>query len=207
MQFILLLSIRADFLSSQKLLTAMLLQKKSIMQVLAANILMRISIVKIVCECFLPWQESRLKTPTLISIKIKHKLNNESSLFTDRMDYSKALLSMFRSRLNCVDIKANTNLDTSESLLHSFYPCIKIKKITKTFQINHVNSPNWTSTAAVSIHTFRCLLTIFVVFASYPFLAGFVFSIAPFLADTSSSALRPTITILKKNWETLKVLA
>ena len=48
------LSIKADFPSSQKLLAAILLQKKSIMQVLAANILMRISIVKIVSECFLP---------------------------------------------------------------------------------------------------------------------------------------------------------
>ena len=46
--------LKANFLSSQKLLAAILLQKKSIMQVLAANILMRISIVKIVCECFLP---------------------------------------------------------------------------------------------------------------------------------------------------------
>ena len=34
-------------------------QKKSIMQVLKANILMGISIVKIVCECFLSWQENR----------------------------------------------------------------------------------------------------------------------------------------------------
>ena len=40
-------SLRVDFLSSQKLLVARLLQKKSIMQVLAANILMRISIVKL----------------------------------------------------------------------------------------------------------------------------------------------------------------
>ena len=46
--------IRVDLLSSQKLLAAILLQKKSIMQVVAAIILMRISIVKIVCECFLP---------------------------------------------------------------------------------------------------------------------------------------------------------
>ena len=44
--------LRADFLSSQKVLAAILLQKKSIMQVLAANILMRLSIVRIVCECF-----------------------------------------------------------------------------------------------------------------------------------------------------------
>ena len=49
----------ADFLSSQKLLAALLLQKKLIIKKLAANILMRISIVKIVCECFLPCQESR----------------------------------------------------------------------------------------------------------------------------------------------------
>ena len=48
----------ADLLSSQKLLAAILLPKKSVMQVLAANILMRISIVKIVCKCFLPLQES-----------------------------------------------------------------------------------------------------------------------------------------------------
>ena len=40
--------IRTDSLSSQKLLAAIFLQKKSIMQVLAANILMRISIVKII---------------------------------------------------------------------------------------------------------------------------------------------------------------
>ena len=32
------------------------------MQVLAANILLRISIAKIVCECFLPLEESRRKT-------------------------------------------------------------------------------------------------------------------------------------------------
>ena len=51
---LLFLFVKADFLSSQKLLAAILLQKKSIMQVLVANILMRISIVKIVCECFLP---------------------------------------------------------------------------------------------------------------------------------------------------------
>ena len=50
--------VRADFLSSQKLLYAMFLQKKSIIQELAANILIRISVVKIVCECFLPWQET-----------------------------------------------------------------------------------------------------------------------------------------------------
>ena len=46
--------LRADFQSLQKLLAVILLQKNSIMQELAANILMRISIVKIVCECFLP---------------------------------------------------------------------------------------------------------------------------------------------------------
>ena len=51
-----------DFLSLQKLFAAVLLQKKLIMQVLAANILMRISIVKIVWECFLPWQESQCKS-------------------------------------------------------------------------------------------------------------------------------------------------
>ena len=39
---------RADFLSSQKLLAAILLQRKSIMQVLVANILMKIPIVTIV---------------------------------------------------------------------------------------------------------------------------------------------------------------
>ena len=43
-----------DFLSLQKLLAAILLQKKSIMQELAANILMIISHVKIVGERFLP---------------------------------------------------------------------------------------------------------------------------------------------------------
>ena len=46
--------LRADFLSSQKLLAAILLQKTSIMQELAVNILMRISVVKIVSERFLP---------------------------------------------------------------------------------------------------------------------------------------------------------
>ena len=46
--------LRADFLSSQKLLAAILLQKESIMKVLAANSLMILSIVRIVCECFLP---------------------------------------------------------------------------------------------------------------------------------------------------------
>ena len=46
-------SLRVDFLSSQKLLAVILLQKKkSTMQVLAANISIRISIVKIVCKCF-----------------------------------------------------------------------------------------------------------------------------------------------------------
>ena len=42
-----------DFLSNQKLLPAMFLQKKSIMQALTANVLMGISIVKIVRQCFL----------------------------------------------------------------------------------------------------------------------------------------------------------
>ena len=46
--------LRRIFLSLEKLLSAMFLQKKSIMQVLAANILVRIPIVKIVCEWFLP---------------------------------------------------------------------------------------------------------------------------------------------------------
>ena len=53
--------LRGDFLSSQKLLAAILLQKKSVTQLLATNIFMRIYIVKIVCECFLPLQESRPK--------------------------------------------------------------------------------------------------------------------------------------------------
>ena len=44
---------KADFLSSQNLLAAILLQKKSIMQELAANILMRIPIVEILGECLL----------------------------------------------------------------------------------------------------------------------------------------------------------
>ena len=43
-------ALRPDFLSSQKLLADILLQKKSTMQELAANILMRISVLKIVCE-------------------------------------------------------------------------------------------------------------------------------------------------------------
>ena len=34
----------------------MFLQKKSVMQVLAANNVMRISIIKIVCEWILAWQ-------------------------------------------------------------------------------------------------------------------------------------------------------
>ena len=55
--------LRADLLSSQKLLAAKRLQKQSIMQVLATNILMTLSIVRIVCECFLPRQESRPKIP------------------------------------------------------------------------------------------------------------------------------------------------
>ena len=55
------INLRADFLSSQKLLVSILLQQKSIMQVLAANISMRISIAKIACECFLPRQESQLQ--------------------------------------------------------------------------------------------------------------------------------------------------
>ena len=42
--------LRADFLSSQKFVAAMFSQKK----VLAANISVEISIVKIICECFLP---------------------------------------------------------------------------------------------------------------------------------------------------------
>ena len=40
--------LRGDFLSHPNLLTAMFLQKKSIMQALAANMLMGIFIVKIV---------------------------------------------------------------------------------------------------------------------------------------------------------------
>ena len=54
--------LKVNFLSSQKLLAAIILQKKSIMQELAANISMRISVVKIVCECLLLLQESRPKT-------------------------------------------------------------------------------------------------------------------------------------------------
>ena len=46
--------LKANFLASQKLLAAMFLQKKSSMQVLAASILIRIPIVKIACEWFLP---------------------------------------------------------------------------------------------------------------------------------------------------------
>ena len=42
----------ADLLSLQKLLAAILLQKKSIMQVLAANILMKISIKKLSVSVF-----------------------------------------------------------------------------------------------------------------------------------------------------------
>ena len=49
------LMLRAEFLSLQKLLAAILLQKKkSVIEVLAAvNILMRIPIIKIVCGFFL----------------------------------------------------------------------------------------------------------------------------------------------------------
>ena len=46
--------LKGNFLSNQKLLQALFLQKKSIMQTFAANMLIRISIMKIVCECFLP---------------------------------------------------------------------------------------------------------------------------------------------------------
>ena len=56
-------------LSSQKLLAAMFLQKKSIMQVLATNILMRVSIVRIVCQCFLPSQENRTVFEIFIKLK------------------------------------------------------------------------------------------------------------------------------------------
>ena len=55
----------------------MFLQKKSIMQTLAANMLMWISIVKIVCECFLPWQESWRNAWFLISNKdFKEKVDS-----------------------------------------------------------------------------------------------------------------------------------
>ena len=37
-------------------------EQKSIIEVLAANILMRVSILKIDCECILPWQENWPKT-------------------------------------------------------------------------------------------------------------------------------------------------
>ena len=47
-------------MSSQKLLAALFSRKKSIMEVLAANISMGISIVKIVCECFLPLEKTGL---------------------------------------------------------------------------------------------------------------------------------------------------
>ena len=60
---IIFMGLRADFLSPQKLLAPILLQKKSIMQVLAAKVLMSISIVNTVCECFLPWHESQPKLP------------------------------------------------------------------------------------------------------------------------------------------------
>ena len=46
------LQVGADFLLSQKLLTAILLQKKSIMPVVAASILMRISIAKLSASVF-----------------------------------------------------------------------------------------------------------------------------------------------------------
>ena len=48
-----------DFLLWQKLLAAIFLPNKSVMQFLIANISMRISIVKTVFEFFLPWQENR----------------------------------------------------------------------------------------------------------------------------------------------------
>ena len=53
-------SFMADFLLSQKLLDVTLLQKKSIMQVLAANILMRISIY---CENCPPVFSAMTGTP------------------------------------------------------------------------------------------------------------------------------------------------
>ena len=53
--------LRADFLLSQKLLAAILLQKKSIMKVLAANSLMILSIVRIVCDCFCHDRKASLK--------------------------------------------------------------------------------------------------------------------------------------------------
>ena len=37
----------------------MFLQKKSIIHIFADNILIRIPILKIVCEWYLPWQENR----------------------------------------------------------------------------------------------------------------------------------------------------
>ena len=60
--------LRAEFLSYQKLPTAMFLQKISIMQALAAGMLMDFY-CEIVCECFLPLQENLPNAWFLISNK------------------------------------------------------------------------------------------------------------------------------------------
>ena len=53
--------LRADFLSLQKLLAAILLQKKSIMKVLAANSLMILSIVRMSVIVFCHGRKAGLK--------------------------------------------------------------------------------------------------------------------------------------------------
>ena len=61
--------LRGDFLSYERLLPDMFVQKKSILQTLAANMLIWISIVTIVCQYFLPWQENLPNALFLISNK------------------------------------------------------------------------------------------------------------------------------------------
>ena len=64
---------RGDFLSCRKLLPAMFLQKKSIMQALAVNMLMGISIVRIVCECFFHDRKTGLMLDFYIAIRFYRK--------------------------------------------------------------------------------------------------------------------------------------
>ena len=78
-------TVRADFLSWQKLLAAILLQKKSIVRVLATNILMRIFNVKIVCKCFLPLQESQLNYSKYEGYRFQRLKNRLQKYFQDKL--------------------------------------------------------------------------------------------------------------------------
>ena len=78
-------TVRADFLSWQKLVAAILLEKKSIVRVLASNILMRISIVKIVGECFLPFQKSRLNYSNYEGYRSERLKNRLQKYFQDKL--------------------------------------------------------------------------------------------------------------------------